>query len=235
MSLYGIGGGMWYHMTQKPITNKSYAGLVGAATDTANINYSGIGYTPSFSSHYGMKLQGLFGSENEGKTYNMLLAVWAQFNTSGGPNVGLDGDMRFMGESVTQLASGGTETTTKSVWGDVHFVYNSQEHFVQGNLNAFVNVKVDDHKLFYGKLPGNKMVEAEFFAAMAGHAESEKWYLKIGTPEAKAGAIFDLKIKKSEITAYLMVGHGLPNEVPSPDPGFMAMLNGCLLYTSRCV
>ena len=61
--------------------------------------------------------------------------------------------MRFMGESVTQLASGGTETTTKSVWGDVHFVYNSQEHFVQGNLNAFVNVKVDDHKLFYGKLP----------------------------------------------------------------------------------
>ena len=66
---------MWYHMTQKPITNKSYAGLVGAATDTANINYSGIGYTPSFSSHYGMKLQGLFGSENEGKTYNMLLAV----------------------------------------------------------------------------------------------------------------------------------------------------------------
>ncbi|MBK6817452.1 MAG: hypothetical protein IPG82_18845 [Saprospiraceae bacterium] len=226
MSLYGIGGGMWYHMTQNPITNKSYAGLVGAATDTANINYSGIGYSPSFSSHYGMKLQGLFGSENEGKTYNMLLAVWAQFNTSGGPNVGLDGDMRFMGESVSKLASGGTETTTKSVWGDVHFVYNRKEHFVQGNLNAFVNVKVNDHKLFYGKLPGDKMVEAEFFAAMAGHAESEKWYLKIGTPEAKAGAVFDLKVKKSEITAYLMVGHGLPNEVPDPDPGFMAMLNG---------
>lgn len=224
-NLYGIGGGLWYHMTQKPITNKSYAGLVGAATDTANINYSGIGYEPNFNSNYGMKLQGLFGSQNEGKTFNMLLAVWAQFNAAGGPNVGLDGDMRFMGESVAKLANGDPQTTKKSVWGDVHFVYNGQEHFVQGNLNAYVNVTVGDNKVFYGKLDGDKMVEAEFFAGLAGNSESEKWYLKIGTPEARAGAVFDLKIKKSDISAYLMVGHGLPNEVPQPDPGFMAMLN----------
>lgn len=224
MNLYGIGGGLWYHMNQDSITNKSYAGLVGTATDTANLNYSGIGYTPSYSSHYGMKLQGLFGSQNEGKTYNMLLAIWAQFNVSGGPNVGLNGDMRFMGESVTKLANGDAETTKKNIWGNVSFVYNGQEHFIQGNLAAYANITVDNKKVFYGRMDNDKMVDAEFYAGPTGEGE-DTWYLKIGTPEAKAGAIFDLKIKKPDISAYLMAGHGLPSEVPAPDPGFMAMLN----------
>jgi hypothetical protein len=224
MSLYGIGGGMWYHMTQNPITTKSYEGLVGTATDTANLNYSGIGYQPNFNSNYGMKLQGLFGSENEGKTYNMLLSVWAQFNGSGGPNVGLDGDMRFMGESVTKLANGEADTTKKNVWGKVEFEYNSQERFIQGNLAAYANITVDGNKVFYGKMPRDKIVDAAFYAGPSDEGDNI-WYLKIGTPESKAGAVFDLKIKKTDISAYLMAGHGLPNEVPAPDPGFMAMLN----------
>lgn len=230
VNMYGIGGGLWYNMRQDTVTKVQYSKLIGQqnqnATDPQN---SGIPYSRYFSSSFGFKVQGLFGSPSGGSTYNMMLAVGAQFNSHGGPNVFLKGDAYFMSKITDRKADNTVDVTNRSFWGKGEFNYNGQEHFIDGRIEAFAQIRVNDKNLIYGLGPGYRVAEAKFHAKTSGE---NFWYFKLGEPEQKAGIKLDIG-KALTIQAYLMIGMGLPATLPSPDQDFLNMIrNVNSSYTS---
>lgn len=223
VNLYGLGGGMWYNMKQDTVHQVNIRDMMKpVATTAGNVQNSGIPYHNYYGGGYGFRLRGLFGNPGGGDKFNMLLAVKADFPASGGPIVSLRGDVYLMSKLQSINAEGKIDETQKAFWGFAEIQYNGQEHFIDAVVQMNVLIKKADERIIEGIGPNSRMVNAHFHAKTAGE---DYWYLLVGTPSERGGIKMDLKIKKASAEGYAMFGHGIPIEIPEPDPQFMAMLN----------
>ncbi len=223
VNLYGLGGGLWYNMKQDTLHQLNIRDMMKpVATTAGNVQHSGIPYHNYFGGGDGFRLRGLFGNPGGGDKFNMLLAVKADFPASGGPIVSLRGDVYLMSKLQSINAEGKIDETQKAFWGFAEIVYNGQEHFIDAVLQMNVLIKKADERIIEGIGPNSRMVNAHFHTKTAGE---NYWYLLVGTPAERGGIKMDLKIKKASAEGYAMFGHGIPIEIPEPDPQFMAMLN----------
>lgn len=222
VNMYGVGGGLWYNMYQDTTYKIKPSSLYQEqATSSNTASNSPIPYTNKFGGGYGIKLQGLFGDPNGGEKLNMLLALSAQFPQSGGPIIKFRGDVNIMSKIEDIGDDGKVNTTKKALWGHVLIEYNGQEDFVHAEMVMKAKMTYDNKIILRGRLDDFKVVDAQFHSKTEGSSE---WYLYVGTPEDRGGILLDAKVFSLEADAYFMMGHGVPNILPTPDQEFMTML-----------
>lgn len=225
VNLYGVGGGMWYHMKQTDVKIKPASLYKDEDTSkSATPKPSGIGYDRDYSYGYGIKFQGLFGDvATGGDKFNMLLALQVQFTESGGlGEIKLRGDVFMMSKIEDIKEDGKVEETKKSLWGYAEFTYNHIDDFIDAQINVSAMIKVGGEKLLYGRGSDYSVVKAHFHASTKNE---NKWFFYVGTPEDRGGIVINAIVKKLDANCYFMMGQGVPGETPEPDPRFMAMLS----------
>jgi len=223
VNMYGIGGGLWYHMKQDANYKIRPSSLYTATPTPANTaSRSNIPYTPNFDANLGLKLQGLFGDSGGGEKFNMLLTLQAEFFASGGPNVRLRGDVNVMSKISDIGADGKVSDTKKSLWGFAEIQYNGQEDFIHAQIVAYAKIEKNNSVILNGALEENKVVDAQFHANTQG---DNYWYFFVGEPDQRGG--IRLKLGPANLTAesYFMMGQGIPSVIPQPHTTFLAMLN----------
>ncbi|GEM_PF-3004418 len=249
LTLYGLGGGVYYHMTR----TAELPSLVASKTPQKKGEKKSA-YKPDFDTALGLQFAVLMGSEGGGKAYNFSAKLEAAFSQSGGLSyLGITGDMKAMCE--------GLDDNSPKVGGWVKIEYHkaTEKEFVQGRLYVTVNAgiikgsaKIPDPPKEYKGDKSNAFVWAEFYADL----NKDYWYFNMGTPKNR-GALsvtFDAtkkdededkdkdkdkdknKTQKDEdeetgpptvvkaetkFTAYLMIGHEVPSILPPPDQTFM--------------
>jgi hypothetical protein len=225
VQLYGIGGGVWYHMSRNTAAAVTGTGLYDAGGSNNQNNAdnppSGIQYTHNFDINLGLRLTVVIGSPKEGEVYNFDASLWCEFHGTGGFSVGLDGDVYVM----TKISER-NDPSKKIVWGTVRAEYDSQAQSFNAQIKVFVRVKAGNKDLLRGIGTGAdeyKAVDASFHAG-----QGSGWYFKIGEPmpeEKRAGLSLDLLILQARLNTYLMVGVGIPMNLPPLPAAFQALLD----------
>ena len=239
LNLYGIGGGVYHHMTR----TAELPSLVAAKTASKSKEKKSA-YKPDYNTQFGLLFSVLMGSPGGGKAFNFGAKLEASFTRAGGLNyLGITGEMKAMCE--------GLNDNSPEVGGWVKIEYHkAEEEFVQGRLfvtvNAGVikgNAKIPDPPKDYKGDKEHAYIWAEFYADVSG--KKDFWYLNMGTPQNRGSlaVTFDpnkkTKVKKDKkkkeedkkikdpfkidikFTAYLMIGHKVPSVLPPPDAAFM--------------
>ena len=213
ISIYGFGGGAYYHMrmdqSNMPAASQT---LNGGAKDSQLPQSSGVTYIPDYNTFLGLKLMAVFGTSPKSDAFNMDVGVQAEFNSSGGLNmIRIRGDAYMMAPVYNRGQA--------RVWGSVDIVYSrpaESSDFVHGEIDVFMN-----YGMLRGRMANHQMVDATF------HAESDLWYFHAGTPAARGGLLIDLNPLPAtiDLNGYLMIGHNLPSTLPPPPDEIMALLN----------
>lgn len=220
VSLYGLGGGFYYHMTQSALTE--------ANNVTATSSARAATYTNNYNTKFGLQITVLIGSNDEGKAYNIAATLGAEFSESGGlSHLFIKGKFKVMsdGISISSLAkpAGVDGYVSLDLWepaGD-----NPIFHGV-----LFVKLAIPpDAPMLKGagtvppgfEIPRNYTAE-NFMVLAVFHAERNNYYFKMGEPSAKAGVSLTIAGQRLfEVYNYLMIGDGLPTILPNPDQEFL--------------
>ncbi|MCX6271328.1 MAG: hypothetical protein NTU44_08955, partial [Bacteroidetes bacterium] len=98
VSLYGFGGGAWYHMNQQsPILQSALSNTPSSGATSTGGSSSGVRYVPDQNILFGFKATVIIGTAGGGDAVNADVTFSAQFNVSGGVDLmALDGQLYFM-------------------------------------------------------------------------------------------------------------------------------------------
>ena len=229
LNLYGIGGGVYHHMSQAsslPVISSVMTGpMTGPnAESTTAPPKSGVAYQPNFDTNLGLKFKALFGSTNQGKSYNFDVTLEAAFSHSGGlTNMGFKGNARILSEGIT--------ATKAPIMGYVDVNYRKPpggSKTLDGNMLITVDFPGVEGKGSISPVPpgytgptNKRFVQARFYVG------PDKWYYHMGTPDNRG----ELEMKLADIAAinlssYLMMGHDIPTSLPPPSAEFLRIFNG---------
>ncbi|GGC38159.1 hypothetical protein GCM10011506_24440 [Marivirga lumbricoides] len=193
--LRGFGGGAYHHMR---LTTPPQTIVTGAEGETGR--GSGAVYQPYFPTVLGLKASVVMAMA-EPKTFNMDVGIEAEFAGYGLASIIIRGDGYVM--------AGFDEREDAKVTANIEMGYiNDGEggKRVYGNFDIFV--KVDP--ILTGAGEDNLFVRAEFLV------DNDTWHFYMGKqPETqRAGLDLNVAVIRAQIMTYLMVGHGIPADLP---------------------
>lgn len=211
--IYGFGGGVYNNMrmdvsTPLPAPASTTAGAGGRESVRTSVRY-----VPAFG-NFGMKLSAVMGTQPSSDAFNMDATLEAAFNHTGGLELIQISAAGYIMASIS-------ERSEAKVWANVSMGYHIP---ADGNANFHgdfdIYVKVGD--LLKGVGTGNKFVNATF------HADRDTWYFYMGRmAEADRGGLnLTLGPLDASLKTYLMVGYGIPSELPPPPEGIRSILYG---------
>jgi len=217
MYLYGLGGGIYHHMSQLGWDEKA-AGDIGKTA-------SGIIYKPDKNTLFGFKATVAMGLKSK-ELFNGDLTFEMTFNNNCGVNlIALRGNGYFM----TPPEEGGGLDKLKDKAKDIAKGKDPNDKSKKdkdpgrSSLYAYVDLRMDfQHDVFHGVLgtyinlpggilqgigPGGKAGEAVI------HFAKDEWYIHVGTPTDR----FGLKaLNFAQLDAYFMMGTKIPGSPPPP-------------------
>ncbi|NOZ36452.1 MAG: hypothetical protein GXO80_14290 [Chlorobi bacterium] len=221
VSIYGFGGGAYYHMKQ--------AG-VGVQTSEIGKSISGITYIPDVNSGLGFKASVKFGTTSSENAFNGDVAFGISFTTSGGINqISLIGNGYFatnnfsvntsgiMGKAKNILGSTNGKVNIpvdgekSQLWGKVTMLYDFPNNCFHSTMDIYANIAGG---IIKGIGPGGKAGWGVI------HFEPGEWYIYLGTPDNPNG-INVLNIAK--MTNYFMAGTSVPELSPPPQEVLQAL------------
>ncbi len=227
LNLYGLGGGVYHHMTQSGTPRVSQVMTSGSGAESAAPTSSGARYTPSFDSMLGLKFMALFGDPNQGKAYNFDVTLEAEFSTSAGlTHMGFTGQVRVITEGISS-----TENAPIMGFVDIHY-YNPPggDKTLEGSLGMTVDLyalrgtgTLTAVPAGYTGPTNNAFVMANFYVG------PDKWYYHMGSPDNRAGLMIALPGSDDpllEINSYMMIGHDIPATLPQPSEEFKRIFLG---------
>ena len=206
-AIYGFGGGAYYHMTMA-----SDALPDPQSTTSGSGGRTSIRYVPNFNTLLGLKFAAVLGTHPSSEAFNMDVRLAAEFNSSFGLNfISVGGDGYFMASI--------SERGDAKVWANVSLVFDNRPAEgpkFTGNFDVFVRVG----DFVRGVGAGDK------FVAMEMYVDKHTWHFYMGTPTNRSGLIADIKVVQATLTSYLMVGHGIPVDLPPLPDRIMSVLGG---------
>ncbi|MBW7892633.1 MAG: hypothetical protein H3C48_16725, partial [Chitinophagaceae bacterium] len=212
-AIYGFGGGAYYHMKMntKPLASQAQT-TQSAPSDGGN---STATYVPSETTGLGLMATVLLGTQPNADVFNMDVTLLAQFSTSGGLET-----IQFAGNGyiMNQLTE---RADAPPIRANVVFgYYNTPEaEYVQGTFDVFLNIR----DVIKGKGENNKLVSSELYAGISG-ANAGQWWFYMGKDrplDQRSGLLIDIPGLTLDASSYIMVGHGIPADLP-PLPEFIS-------------
>jgi hypothetical protein len=217
MYLYGLGGGIYHHMSQLGWDEKA-PGTIGQTA-------SGIIYKPDKNTLFGFKATVAMGLKSK-ELFNGDLTFEMAFNSSCGVNlIALRGNGYFMTppeegggmdkliDKTKDIAKGKdpNDKTKKdkdpgrsSLYAYVDLRMDFQENIFHGVLGTYINLPGG---ILQGIGPGGKAGEAVI------HFAKDEWYIWVGTPTDR----FGLKaLNFAQLDAYFVMGTKIPASPPPP-------------------
>jgi len=213
LALYGLGGGVAYNMIRTDSI---------IAIDTTNKNIGVNVFEPQYDA-FNIKLLGIIGTTPSPNAFNADISMSAQIVNGGIDMLSINGD----GYIATPLE----DRSNPTIWADVGlnmYLPNEERAFtMDGHLNVAMNLD----STLYGNLPDSDMD----FQLVAGrfHASQDLWYFYLGEPDMTPGVGDDPRGSaqlslgdnlKVDMKTYMMVGHGVPTELPPLPPEIESIL-----------
>lgn len=206
LAFYGIGGGVAYNMIRSDTLME---------IDTAIVqNVSS--FEPQYDA-FNIKLLATLGTSPSSNAFNADISLSAQIVDGGIDLLSIKGD----GYIATQITDRSSPTIWVDVALDMYLPNNDRALTMDGHLNVAMNL---DSTLM-GNYPNGTMeyqlVEGVF------HSSEDSWYFYLGEPDMDPGIGDDprgsaiLKLGDNlqvDMKTYLMVGHGVPTELPPLPP-----------------
>lgn len=206
-AIYGFGGGAYYHMTMD-----SDALPDPQSTNSGSGGRTSIRYVPDFNTLLGLKFAAVLGTHPSSEAFNMDVRLAAEFNNSFGLNfISVGGDGYFMASI--------SERGDAKVWANINIMFDNRPAEgpkFTGNFDVFVRVG----DFVRGVGAGDK------FVAMELYVDKNTWHFYMGTPTNRSGLVADLKVVQATLTSYLMVGHGIPVDLPPLPDRILSVLGG---------
>lgn len=197
VSMYGIGGGAYYHMSQEKKEGIPFA--------SANINEARkiISYVPDESVFLGFKATLAIGASSP-KSFNAMATFEIVFNSGGGIR-----EAMFYGEGVlmSEMNLDGAPSDAP-IRASVFIGMDFQNSTFHGSFKVYVNAM---NGMLTGINPGNLAGE------MVIHADPSDWYIHVGRPSARIGlklSVFGLSIENG---SYFMMGTKIEDMPPPPE------------------
>ncbi len=214
VSIYGFGGGAYYHMKQ--------AG-VGTQTSEIGKSVSGITYIPDVYSGLGLKASVKSGTTSSENAFNGDVAFGISFTTSGGINqISLIGNGYFATNNFSvntdELKNKANIVCNKNntnpqmpvneqnaqLWGKVIMLYDFPNNCFHSTMDIYANIAGG---IIKGIGPGGKAGWGVI------HFEPEDWYIHLGTPDNPNGINV---LNLASMTNYFMAGTSVPELNPPP-------------------
>lgn len=216
LSINAFGGGAYYHMKiANPAAMTSEAASLAAQKALkepdkmpgSTIPSSGLQFVPDKNTYLGIRA-GIVGSLLNAETaFNMDAALTAEFNASGGLNTVVFNGNGYLMQNLDKRQN-------PPMRASVNISYDHQNTVLDGDLTVMVNF----YDVLYGRLPNKIAGTAKL------HIDSEKWYFYLGSPSVRAGLKLEKGPLKSEMMTYVMVGHGIPTDLPPLPPFIMNLM-----------
>lgn len=184
MSIFGLGGGAYYHMKKPALIPdpKNISTKAPSDNPALGASLSGNVYTPDVNTGLGLKATLLFGL-NARPTFNSDVTMELAFSSSGGVSMfALDGNARIL-----EIGSGDA-----CVKGGIHVQYDFPNSIMQCTVNSNLAFP-----------PQAPVMTGQFNAAF--YFAPKKWYIKFGTPQNKNNVAFFGVLKTLE--SYMEVGN----------------------------
>lgn len=210
LSLYGFGGGAYYHMKQdnaKPIMNEN---TVTSNTFTLGKTPSGISYVPDKASLLGLKATVVLGTTGDPQPFNGLTGFDIAFNNNFGVrSVSFEGAATLMAKLNI-----GSENKNAPLRANLKISYDFENTIMMGNFEVFVNAAGG---MIKGSGANNRAGQ------MTIYFSKEDWYIHIGRPTNRIALTMDLGFVEVQNTAYFMIGTQI-DPLPSPPQKVMDIL-----------
>lgn len=197
VSLYGIGGGAYYHMSQGEPT--------GIPFSNANMQQGGnrINYFPDKNVFMGFKATVALGTSSP-QGFNAIATFEIVFNSNWGVN-----EVMFYGSgslmSSMNFDNPGADAPIKA---DVYIGMDFVHDVFYGNFKVYVNA-------CKGTLQGTS---PNYLAGeMVIYADPTDWYIHIGRPSARIGLKFELFGLTIQNGSYFMMGTQIEDMPPPPE------------------
>jgi hypothetical protein len=214
ISVFGFGGGAYYHMKQAGIGNMP-------ASDIGK-TISGIYYAPDKQSGLGLKASVKFGLATGEKAFNGDVELDMSFNTYGGINqIAFNGNGYFATQDFSVDAAGIMEKAQYIVGTngkDVDIPNDAEKSQLYGNVKMvydFPNSCFHSTFDIYANIAGGIMRGTGSGGRAGGgvmHFEPSDWYIHLGTPD-NPNSISVLNL--ATMSNYFMAGKSVP-ELPAP-------------------
>lgn len=204
LSLYGIGGGAYYHMNQNVP-----AGIPFKETDIDDAA-SMINYVPDKSVFLGFKATVAIATPSP-KGFNAIATFEIVFNQNWGVN-----EVKFYGQGSLMSTMDFQKTSNNApVKADVYVRMDFVNDVFYGNFKVYVNACKGR---LVGINPGNLAGE------MVVYADKNDWYIHVGRPSARIGLKFEVLGITIQNGSYFMMGTQI-NEIPPPPEQVLRILN----------
>ncbi len=223
VSVFGFGGGAYYHMKQAGVGNMPVS-EIGKTT-------SGIYYAPDKYSGLGLKASVKFGLTGGQNAFNGDVEFCMSFTTSGGINqISFNGNGYFATNNFSVNTSGimekakyivenkgrevqiPIESESSQLYGNVSMLYDFPNKCFHSTFDIYANIAGG---LIKGVGPGGRAG----WGVM--HFEPSDWYIHLGTPDNPNGiSVLNL----ATMTNYFMAGKSVP-ELPPPPQQVLTSLN----------
>lgn len=212
-TVYGFGGGAWYHMkrmTPLPTAAALTNAMISEQDDEyyqPGITLSSIRFEPDANEYLGLQATVVFGDGAGGRTYNGDLTLGASFTASGGTStIFLNGNVFMMSER--------NDRRYVPIRGTAEIAYDKPNKVFQANFQVFVEI-------------GSGIVTGTGDNNLAGAAEilitPDTWHFFVGTPQTPIGLDFRGLF---ETRSYFMVGKELPDPLPPDSSAVLALMGG---------
>ncbi|MCC7026431.1 MAG: hypothetical protein IT265_05720 [Saprospiraceae bacterium] len=214
LSLYGLGGGMYYHMVRSPVQGLQEFDYKGEERAPGSAP-SGITYTPDYGLGFGFRATVALSTQVK-EAFNCNITFEMAFYTGGGiQSISMDGNARIMeAMEFAQLPSKvpGNKPNAALVTANMHVAYDFGASIFDGSLEVFLNIG----GVMKGVGPNDKMVDAKIYISKG------EWYIHIGTPNSPCGIKYSVPGlgDLAQTKAYLCIGTNIPPMKPLSERGF---------------
>lgn len=216
MNFYGFGGGLYYHMKQKPGSMDP---------NSFGASRSGVVYEPNDKIGYGIMASVKFSVVSE-KIIDAEAKFEIVFNASGGLNrIAFFGGAKCIVPGV-DIVPDKIKAAAQKLAGDEKLDFKPTD----AALAVTLMMEMDfEHDVFHAELEAfvnvGPIIKGIGDQGSAGkcvlHIEPKKWYLHVGTQTNPLGMKFLGFIK---VGGYFMVGHDIPTDLPM-NPTVAEILN----------
>ncbi|MBK8388443.1 MAG: hypothetical protein IPL23_03770 [Saprospiraceae bacterium] len=202
IGLYGLIGGVGRNVVQQP--PNPALGETGP-----NI------FVPTYNS-YEFKFGVTFGTLPDAEPFNADLIFSAAIIDGGLDRITINGNGYIMAPVTDRASAKVTVETDLTLW-----MPNATRSF---SMEGFILVAVNVDPILRGNMDGgtltNQMVRADFYAG------DDTWFFYMGKPEMdydddfdpRGSALLDLEFVQADLKGYLMVGNGIPTQLPPMHP-----------------